>query len=63
MLIIGEVGMSKPKLYKPKAENVKKLLEYLSKQKNDKTKPGYWSCRLPRYAKSLGLSGGGGQWW
>jgi hypothetical protein len=33
------------------------------KEKNDKTKPGYWSCRLPRYAKSLGLSGGGGQWW
>ena len=33
------------------------------KQKNDKTKAGYWSCRLPRYAKSLGLSGGGGQWW
>ena len=31
-------------------------------QKNDKTKPGYWSCRLPRYAKSLGLSGGG-TWW
>lgn len=31
-------------------------------QKNDKTKPGYWACRLPRYAKSLGLSGGG-KWW
>lgn len=30
--------------------------------KNDKTKPGYWSCRLPRYAKMLGLSGGG-KWW
>jgi hypothetical protein len=30
--------------------------------KNDKTKAGYWSCRLPRYAKSLGLTGGG-QWW
>jgi len=29
---------------------------------DDKTKPGYWSCRLPRYSKSLGLSGGG-QWW
>ena len=28
-------------------------------QKNDKTKPGYWACRLPRYAKLLGLSGGG----
>ena len=31
-------------------------------QKNDKTKAGYWSCRLPRYAKLLGLSGGG-RWW
>jgi hypothetical protein len=31
-------------------------------KKNDKTKPGYWSCRLPRYAKALGLSGGG-TWW
>lgn len=29
---------------------------------NDKTKAGYWSCRLPRYAKKLGLSGGG-TWW
>lgn len=24
--------------------------------KNDKTKPSYWSCRLPRYAKLLGLA-------
>ena len=24
---------------------------------NDKTTPGYWSCRLPRYASQLGLSG------
>lgn len=31
-------------------------------QKNDRTTPGYWSCRLPRYAKQLGLSGGG-KWW
>lgn len=31
-------------------------------QKKDKTKAGYWSCRLPRYSKSLGLSGSG-QWW
>jgi hypothetical protein len=31
-------------------------------QKNDKCTPGYWSCRLPRYAKQLGLSGGG-TWW
>ena len=26
--------------------------------KKDRTKPSYWSCRLPYYAKSLGLSGG-----
>lgn len=31
-------------------------------EKNDKTTPGYWSCRLPRYAKLLGLSGSG-KWW
>lgn len=30
---------------------------------NDRTKPGYWSCRLPQFS-SLKLSGGGkGQWW
>lgn len=26
-------------------------------QKKDKTKPGYWSCRLPRYSSLLGLKG------
>ncbi len=31
--------------------------------RNDKTKPSYWSCRLPYYAKSLGLSGGGNFFW
>lgn len=31
--------------------------------KTDKTSPGYWSCRLPRYAKQLGLSGGGSYFW
>jgi hypothetical protein len=31
--------------------------------KTDKMSPGYWACRLPRYAKSLGLSGGGNYWW
>lgn len=25
------------------------------KNKKDKTSPGYWSCRLPRYASMLGL--------
>lgn len=31
--------------------------------KNDKTTPGYWSCRLPYYAKQLGLAGGGKYFW
>ena len=31
--------------------------------KNDKTTAGYWACRLPYYAKQLGLSGGGDFFW
>jgi len=31
--------------------------------KSDKMKPGYWSCRLPKYAKDLGLKGGGSYFW
>lgn len=29
----------------------------------DKTSPAYWACNLPRYAKQLGLSGGGNFYW
>ena len=29
----------------------------------DRTSAAYWSCRLPRYAKQLGLSGGGSGFW
>jgi hypothetical protein len=32
-------------------------------QKKDKTKAGYWACRLPKYAKELGLTGGGSYFW
>lgn len=31
--------------------------------KKDKTKAGYWSCNLPRYASELGLKGGGAFFW
>lgn len=31
--------------------------------KKDKTTAGYWSCNLPRYAKYLGLEGGGNYYW
>jgi len=30
---------------------------------NDKLTPRYWSCRLPYYAKDLGLTGGGNFFW
>jgi hypothetical protein len=32
-------------------------------QQTDRTSAAYWSCRLPRYAKALGLSGGGSFFW
>ena len=32
-------------------------------KKPEKTTPGYWACNLPRYAKSLGLTGGGNFYW
>ena len=31
--------------------------------KTDKLSPGYWACRLPKYAKELGLKGGGSYFW
>jgi len=33
------------------------------KNKTDKTKASYWSCRLPRYAKLLGLKGSFSGFW
>jgi hypothetical protein len=31
--------------------------------KKDKMTPGYWACRLPKYASNLGLKGGGNYFW
>jgi len=31
--------------------------------KKDRTKASYWACNTPRYAKQLGLSGGGNFYW
>ena len=31
--------------------------------KTDKTTPGYWACRTPKYYKQLGLSSGGNFFW
>ena len=32
-------------------------------QQKDRTTAAYWACNLPRYAKSLGLSGGANFYW
>ena len=32
-------------------------------QKKDRTKAGYWSCNLPRYAKQLGLGSNMNKFW
>jgi len=31
--------------------------------KTDKMKAGYWACRLPKFAKELGMKGGGNYFW
>jgi hypothetical protein len=49
----GQVGMS-AKINDPKARKAFAARHKCS-QKTDKTKPSYWSCRLPRYSKLLGL--------
>jgi hypothetical protein len=33
------------------------------KEKTDKTSAGYWACRLPRYAQSLGLGSNMNTYW
>ena len=72
-----KVDLNKPKrggskkfyvyVMNPKTKKVKRV-EFGAKggncpAKKDKTKAGYWSCRLPRFAKSLGLSGASGVFW
>lgn len=51
------------KINDPEARKSFALRHDCKNKSKDKTKPGYWSCRLPRYAKSLGLSGGGNFYW
>jgi len=54
-------GGLRAKINNPKARKAFAARHKCS-QKKDRTKASYWSCRLPRYAKKLGLSGGG-TWW
>jgi hypothetical protein len=58
----GDTSGLKAKLDNPEARK-SFVARHKCDQKKDKTKPGYWACRLPYYAKELGLSGGGSFFW
>lgn len=64
----GDVGGSSTgktltsKINDPEARKSFAARHQCSTQK-DRTSAAYWSCRLPYYAKSLGLSGGGSFFW
>jgi len=58
----GDTTGLKVKLNNPEARKSFAARHKCDQQK-DKTKAAYWACNLPRYAKSLGLSGGGNFYW
>jgi len=58
----GDTTGLKVKLNNPEARKSFAARHRCDQQK-DKTKAAYWACNLPRYAKSLGLSGGGNFYW
>jgi len=55
-------GGLKAKINNPKARQAF-AKRHNCAQKNDKTKASYWSCRLPRYAKLLGLKSNFSGFW
>ena len=55
-------GELKSKINDPAARKSYAARHKCSLQK-DRTKAGYWSCNLPRYASQLGLKGGGNYFW
>ena len=58
----GDTTGLKVKLDNPEARK-SFVARHQCDSKNDKTTAGYWACRLPYYAKQLGLSGGGSFFW
>ena len=58
----GDTTGLKVKLNDPEARKSFAARHQCDQQK-DRTKPAYWACNLPRYAKTLGLSGGGNFYW
>jgi hypothetical protein len=58
----GDTSGLKAKIDDPEARKSFAARHKCSQQK-DKTTAAYWSCRLPYYAKELGLEGGGSFFW
>ena len=57
----GQAGMS-AKINNPEARRAF-AARHDCKNKKDRTKASYWSCRLPRYAKLLGLKSNFSGFW
>lgn len=55
-------GGLRAKINNPKARSAFAARHKCS-QKTDRTKASYWSCRLPRYAKALGLGNNKNTFW
>lgn len=55
-------GGLRAKIRNPKARKAFAARHKCS-QKTDRTKPSYWSCRLPRYASQLGLGANMNTFW
>tara|TARA_Y100000361_G_scaffold68544_1_gene60446 strand:+ start:2401 stop:3186 length:786 start_codon:yes stop_codon:yes gene_type:complete len=55
-------GGLRAKINNPKARKAF-AARHNCKNKKDRTKAGYWSCNLPRYAKSLGLGANKNTFW
>ena len=58
----GDTTGLKNKMNDPEARKSFAARHKCSQQK-DRTTAAYWACNTPRYAKSLGLSGGGSFYW
>jgi hypothetical protein len=58
----GDTTGLKAKIDDPQARKSFAARHQCSAQR-DKTKAAYWACRLPYYAKELGLEGGGSFFW
>lgn len=58
----GDTTGLKNKMNDPEARKSFAARHKCSQQK-DRTSAAYWACNTPRYAKALGLSGGGSFYW